>query len=246
MNKQAKRRLALQAVALCWGAPAFAGAERASGPGAVSRQTRNPGPFTGVSLSIPAALEARLGPADSVTIEADARLLALIDTVVEDGTLKIRPARRAVNFNNATIRISVQARELKTLGVGGSGSIEVHGLRTPALQTDIGGSGSIRLHALETEALTVNVGGSGSLVAIGGNARRVAVGVGGSGNVKLDGLRVVHASVNLAGSGNVLLNVREVLKVVIAGSGDVEYHGDPQVSKTVAGSGTVRRLGPGR
>jgi hypothetical protein len=239
-----KRRLALAAGALCIGAPALARAERITGSGNIKKQARNVGQFNAIALSISAQVEVRPGATESVTVEADDNVLPLVETVVENGVLKIRFTRRSLNLSNATIRVAVQARRIDSLAVGGSGSIDAHALKAPALRMDIGGSGSIRLRAPETDALDVNVGGSGNLEATGGNARRVAVGIGGSGDVKLDSTRAVHATVNIAGSGNVQLNVREVLKVTIAGSGDVTYYGDPQLSRTVAGSGEVRRLGP--
>lgn len=244
INRQ--RRLALHAGALCLAIPAAARAERITGSGSLRKQTRTPGQFNGVALALGADVQVRLGPSDSVTVEADDNVLPLVETVVENGTLKIRAARRSLNLHNATIRVQVQARRIDSLSVGGSGSIEAHALAAPALRVDIGGSGSVRLLQPRTEALDVSVGGTGSLEAAGGSARRVTVGVGGSGDVKLDRTSAVQASVNLAGSGSVLLNVREVLKVTIAGSGNVGYYGDPQVSRTVAGSGEVRRLGPGR
>lgn len=244
INRQ--RRLALQAAALCLAIPAAARAERITGSGNIRKQTRTPGQFNAVSLAIGAKVDVRPGATDAVTVEADDNVLPLVETVVENGTLKIRFARRSLNLQNATIRVQVQARRVDSLSVGGSGAIEAHGLSAPALRVDIGGSGSVRLQQPQTEALDVSVGGSGSLEAAGGSARRVNVGVGGSGDVRLDQTRAVQATVNLAGSGNVQLNVREVLKVTIAGSGDVGYYGDPQVSRTVAGSGEVRRLGPGR
>lgn len=241
-----KRRLALGAGALGLALPLLARAERVTGSGNLKKQTRTPGAFQGVALSLNAQVQVRLGASESVTIEADDNVLALVDSVVENGTLKIRPVRRGLNLHNATIRVTVQARRIDRLSVGGSGTIEAHALKAPALNVEIGGSGSVRLHQPDTEALDVSVGGSGNLEATGGSARRVNIGIGGSGDVRLDRTRAVTANVNLAGSGNVLLDVREVLKVTIAGSGDVEYYGDPQVSRTVAGSGEVRRLGPAR
>ena len=246
------RRTALRAALLCLAIPATAapldwfGGERIKGSGTLKKQTREPGHFTGLSLMLACAVELRLGASESVTIEADDNILPRIDTVVEDGTLKIRPIKRALVLQDATIRIVVQATSIDRLHVGGSGSIDAQALRAPALQIDIGGSGSVMLRAAEAGTLAISIGGSGDITAAGGNARKLSVSISGSGSAKLEQLKAAEASVNVAGSGQAVLNVRDTLSVSIAGSGDVDYYGDPKVSRTVAGSGSVRRLGPVR
>lgn len=246
------RRTALRAALLCLAIPATAspldwiGGERIKGSGTIKKQTREPGHFTGVSLMLACPIELRLGASDSVTIEADDNILPRIDTVVEDGTLKIRPVKRNLVLQDASIRIVVQATRIERLHVGGSGSIDAQALHAPALQVDIGGSGSVNLRAAEAGTLAIAIGGSGDITAAGGSARKLSVSISGSGSAKLDQLKAAEASVNVAGSGQAVLNVRDALSVSIAGSGDVDYYGDPKVSRTVAGSGGVRRLGPGR
>ncbi len=252
MNKiDPHRRLLLTLGALALAGPVAAGpldwigGERVQGNGSVKIQAREPGHFTGISLAVPGSLELRIGATESLTIETDDNIMAKIETVVEDGILKIRPLRRNVALQPSRLKIVVQAAEIDHLGVGGSGSIAADALRTPRLQVDIGGSGSIAVRQLDADALSVTVGGSGGLKAAG-TVRKAAVTIGGSGSVDLGQLKAAEASANVAGSGQVTLNVHDALSVSIAGSGDVNYYGDPKLSRTVAGSGQVRRLGPSR
>lgn len=206
-------------------------------------QTRAPGPFNGVALGLPAQLALRIGSTETVTIETDANLLPLIETVVENGTLHIRAARRNVNIDTRRLKIVVQAKAIDKLTLGGSGMIEADALRAARVVINLGGSGAINVKRVDSEVLLINVGGSGKLTVGAGAAATVTLSLAGSGDVDLGKLQSVDASVNLAGSGDATLAVREHLNVAIAGSGNVNYYGDPKLSKSVIGSGRARQVG---
>lgn len=217
--------------------------EKVRGNGAVKRQARAVAHFTGLSLSLPAQVELRIGNTESVTIETDDNLLPLIETVVENGTLKLRPARRNMRIDASTLKIVVHARAVERIALGGSGAIRSDALRGGKMEFDLGGSGSIDVQAIDAESVAVSVGGSGNLKAGGGRAQSVSVSIGGSGDVDLGRLAAGHASVSVAGSGTAIVWARDELSATIAGSGDVNFYGDPRVSRSVIGSGDVERLG---
>lgn len=217
--------------------------ERIQGSGVIKKQSRELAHFTGVSLSLAANLELRIGNTESVVIETDDNLLAQIETVIENGTLKIRPVKRNMNLSSRTMKIVVTAKEIDRIALGGSGSIESDALKAPKLSIDLGGSGSINIKALDAESVAVSLGGSGNLKTGGGTAASVSVSIGGSGDVDLGQLKAREASVSLAGSGAATVWPSTALSVTIAGSGDVNYYGDPKVSRSVVGSGGTRRLG---
>lgn len=242
------RSLLLAATLACVAAPMPAmawpfGGEKVEGSGSVTRQTRQVERFSGIALELPAQLELRIGNTEGLTIETDDNLQRLIETEVEDGVLRIRPAKRNLNLRARTMKIVVNARQIERLSLGGSGSIDAETLRAPTLRFALGGSGKIRVANLESDRVTVSVGGSGDLRVNGGKAREVSVSIGGSGNVDLGKVAADSASASVAGSGDVTLWARNELSVSIAGSGDVNYYGDPQLRRSVAGSGEARRLG---
>lgn len=226
-----------QAAAWSWGG------ETVQGNGNIKRQQRDLGHFTGVSSELSAKVEVRIGNTEGVTIETDDNLLPLIDTVVEDGTLKIKTAKRNINLNTRTMKIIVQAKALDRLSLGGSGSIDSDPLRTRKLQLDLGGSGTINLKGVEADAVSVNLGGSGDIKAAGGSATHLSISIGGSGNVKMGPVRSDTASVTIAGSGDATVWARQTLSLTVAGSGDLNYYGDPRITTSVVGSGSTKRLG---
>ncbi|MET0982940.1 MAG: head GIN domain-containing protein [Telluria sp.] len=219
------------------------GGEQVQGSGRIVKQERRVGNFNGLSLAVPGHVELRIGSTEGVTIEADDNVLPLLETVVEDGTLEIRPARRNLNFRSKSIRVVVQARSIERLALGGSGSIDADPLRARRLQVEIGGSGSVNLKGVESESLVVALGGSGDLKAGAGTVGTVSVSIGGSGDVDLGRVQATSARVSVGGSGEATVWPRNELSVSIAGSGDVNYYGDPKISKSTVGSGDVRRVG---
>jgi hypothetical protein len=252
MSHSLSRRRLLAACALACAtamsaAPAFAEwsfgrSEQVQGNGNVKRQAREVGHFNGLALALPGQVEVRTGNSEGLTIETDDNLLPLIETVVEDGTLKIRNKNK-VNIRTRNLKIVVQTRGLDRLALGGSGSIDADRVQGSRLQFDVGGSGNIRVGKAEGESVSVSVGGSGDLKVNEGGARSLSATIGGSGTIDMARVRFDKASVTVAGSGDATLWVRESLSMSVAGSGDVNYYGDPQVSKSVVGSGGAHRLG---
>ena len=220
----------------------FGRGEQVQGNGKIKRQAREIGHFTGVALALPGEVEVRTGNSEGITIETDDNLLPLIETVVDDGTLKIRN-KNHVNIKTRNLKIVVQTRGVDRLAMGGSGSIDANRVQGKRVQFDVGGSGVIKVGKAEGETVAINLGGSGDLKVGEGSARSLSATIGGSGTIDMTRVRVDKASVTLAGSGSATLWIRDSLDLSVAGSGDVNYYGDPKVSKTVVGSGGARRLG---
>jgi hypothetical protein len=220
--------------------------EKVHGSGRIQTETRAPGHFSGVALDLPASLVLRIGATESITLETDDNLLPMIETVIENGTLQIRPSKSRINFDTRRLKIVVQAKAIDKLALGGSGSMDVDPLRAGRLTINIGGSGSINVKSIDADALSVSLGGSGDLTVGGGAASALSLSIAGSGDVDLGKLKSVNATVNIAGSGDTTISARDTLSVTIAGSGDVNYYGDPRVSKTVMGSGSANRIGGAR
>lgn len=218
------------------------GGERVEGNGSIKRQARQVSHFTGLALEVPGKLELRMGDSEGVTIETDDNLLPLVETVVENGTLKIRPAKRNLNLRTKNLKIVVNARQIERLALGGSGSVDADVLRAPRLNIDLGGSGEINVRQLDSDAVSVTLGGSGDFKAGAGQARKLSVSIGGSGTVDMGRVQADNASISVAGSGEATVWARHELSMTIAGSGDVNYYGDPRVSKSIVGSGDARRI----
>jgi hypothetical protein len=216
-------------------------AEAAGGRGNVQVQARSPGPFTAVHLGVPADAEVRTGNADGLTIETDADLLPLIETVVVDGALEIRPLRGVTAIRPSVMRIVVTARHIDGLAVAGSGDLKTDALRTGVLHLSVAGTGSITATKLHCDRLHASVAGSGTIT-VDGEAPRLTASLAGSGDLAAGRLRSDTARVSVAGSGSATVWPAAELTASLVGSGDVRYYGDPKVRTSAAGSGAVRRV----
>ncbi|MFD2365865.1 head GIN domain-containing protein [Pseudoduganella sp. GCM10020061] len=234
---------ALPAAGALAGGSSWFGGDEVKGSGVSRTQARATGHFTGVELSLPAAAEVRIGATEGITIEADDNLLPMIETVVERGVLKVRPARDNLYLRSRNMKIVVTARSIDRLSLDGSGSITTGPLRAEKISLAVGGSGTINVGSVDADRVSVAVGGSGDIRVGGGQASRLSVTIGGSGDVDAGGLKVGDAGITVGGSGTSTVWVTNRLSYTIAGSGDVRYYGDPRISRTVVGSGDAERLG---
>ncbi|EEF27456.1 conserved hypothetical protein [Ricinus communis] len=138
MTNQKTRRFLIAACALACIAIApqaeagdwpWSRSEQVQGSGRVQSQARDVAHFSGLAMSLPGNVDIRSGSGrEGVTVEADDNLLPLIETVVEDGTLKIR-AKRNTNLRTRNLKVVVQARDIDRLALGGSGNIDADVVR---------------------------------------------------------------------------------------------------------------------
>lgn len=232
--------LALSApVAMAWG---WGSGEHIKGNGNIGKQNRELGHFTGLSTGLGGSVEVRLGNTEGVTIETDDNLLPQIETVVENGMLRIRPVKRDLHLEPHSLKIIVNARTVERISLGGSANVDAERLKGKKLQFDIGGSGTISAPDLESESVSVSLGGSGGFKA-SGVTDQLQISIGGSGKVQTGQLATRDTTISIGGSGKATVWAKQSLSVTVGGSGDVSYYGDPQVSKSIMGSGSVKRLG---
>jgi hypothetical protein len=217
--------------------------ERVQGNGSVKKQVREVSKFSGVSFGLPGSMEVRLGSTEGVTVEADENLLPMIETVVENGTLKVRAIKKHMSLESRSIKVIVNAKEVDRLYQGGSGTIDADALKAQKLEFSLGGSGAINVKGVEAQTVSIAIGGSGNFKAGSGWANKVSIAIGGSGDVQLGDVKASDVSVSVAGSGQSTVWAKDSLSYTIAGSGDVNYYGDPRISKSVFGSGGANRLG---
>ena len=218
-----------------WGA-------KISGSGNIKTEARAVTGFNGISLSIPAKAEIIQGASEGISIETDDNILPLIETVIEEGKLKIRFKERNMSVSTKTLRMTINVKSIESLAVAGAGDLQAAKLQVTTLKTSIAGSGDVRIANLDADTLIVSIAGSGDFSA-GGKSNTLEAKIAGSGDIKTEKLATNNVKVSIAGSGDAKVWAKDTLKISVAGSGDVAYYGDAKVTQSVAGSGSVRRLG---
>jgi hypothetical protein len=207
------------------------------------RETRTVASFKSIGVSAPVRVELTQGDTESVVVEGDETSLAELETIVENGALKIRQKTRREVPKMDKVKAYVTARNIDGLSISGSGDIRAAALRATDLLLSISGSGDLRIDTLAASKLEVSVSGSGD-VHVAGTADSLNASIAGSGDFHGAKLQAGDVHVSIAGSGAATLWARNHLSARIAGSGDLRYYGDPPVVHTrVAGSGSVKRMG---
>ena len=212
------------------------------GSGQVTKTHRQVTGFKGVSLELPSSVEVIQGESEGVLIETDDNIAPLIETVVENDQLRIRPISRFKSLKPTSIKITVNARNVERISISGSGDVRAEKLRSQTLEARISGSGDISIGTLDADSLSVAISGNGDFFA-GGRADTVRLNISGSGDLKTGTLAAKNVTLNISGSGDAKVWASQTLDVRIAGSGDVDYYGNAAVSQSVAGSGRIRKLG---
>jgi hypothetical protein len=212
----------------------------ASLPQIASDRSYNLAPFDELSTIGPQDVVITQGDQQSIRAEGSAAALAVLEAVVEDGKLVIRPKSgfggHWRGLSGTTFYVTVP--RLEAIALAGSGNVRADRIAGKEFEGTIAGSGELTIGDLRVDEASLSVGGSGNVVAAG-RTGRTRVAIGGSGQVHGEGLRSDTASVSIGGSGDAALNVQRDVKVSIMGSGNVQIAGPAHCSVSKFGSGNV-------
>ncbi|WP_317204025.1 GIN domain-containing protein [Janthinobacterium sp.] len=163
--------------------------------------------FSAIELSGPYQVLIVAQGARALELSGPAGQLAEVETVVNDGTLFVRP-HKARNFlsqfgnNDEPVTVRIRAAGLQGLRAGGSGDVTLEQFQGRQLKLDLSGAGALR---------------------VAGSARELTFQGSGSGDADLRRLQTASATLRLQGAGKVRAGaVSEQLHAEIDGAGDLD------------------------
>ena len=210
------------------------------GSGNVVTETRTVDEFDQISVEGFGKLNVEVGPAVSLTVEAEDNVLQYLITEVRGSTLKVG-SDDDHEFRNVEEPVyTITTPSLVKVSIAGSGDVTATGIETDDFDVSIAGSGDVITPEVVVGSFDVSISGSGDVEPTG-TTTSLGVSINGSGNFRGEGLVVADAEVDINGSGDVTVNASDTLDVSINGSGSVRYLGDPEVTQSVDGSGSVSR-----
>ncbi len=210
------------------------------GKGDVITEIRDVKNFHALDISGPGDVELRVDSVYRVEVSCEETIIDYLETVEQNGVLKIHFDRDVYDVDH--LKITVSAPAWDGVEVSGSADVQLPDAITGAiLKLGTSGSGDIKVFQADFNKIIGQISGSGD-ISIDGEATELLCSITGSGNFDALGCPVLTATVNITGSGDARVDVSESLDITITGSGDVEYRGNPKVSKQVSGSGTVRKI----
>lgn len=210
------------------------------GKGDKITETRNVDNFHALDISANAQIDLRVDSVYRVEVTCEESIIDFLETVEDDGVLKIHFDRDVYDVDG--LRIRVWAPNWDAIETSGSVNVNAPDLISGNdLNIKLSGSGNMRLFNVDFQKIDALVSGDGNIT-LGGNAHTLNCTISGSGNLDGFDCPVQIAKVVISGSGNVGLDVSEQLDVTISGSGNVEYTGDPAVTTQISGSGKVKKI----
>lgn len=212
------------------------------GSGDVQTETRSVSGFDRVSLSGQGELILTQGEQESLEIEAEDNILAVIETTVRGDTLHIDIRDRTVIRPTEPIRFYLTMPEIAGFELSGSGALTADVIDADRLDLQVSGSGEISIDSLSAASLTVDISGSGD-AEIAGQVTNQTIGISGSGLYRAADLQSETVDVEVNGSGEATVWVDQALTIEVNGSGTANYYGTATVTQNINGSGTVNDLG---
>jgi len=198
--------------------------------------------FHTVNFNTPGTLHISQGEESVFTIEAEPKILSLIDASVANQELNIRLKDTSVHIKSP-VNYYLKIKTLKAVNSYADSIINVDGLETKVFSISLF-SGFAEAHLkLDVTKLMCKIVGAGKIDAVG-VADEQELSINGIGEFDGKNLKSKLIKVNISGSGIAKLNASEDLLVKIVGSGTVGYCDKPNISKEITGNGSVLALNP--
>lgn len=196
--------------------------------------------FEAVSLEGVGTLVLEQGDTESLTITAEPHVLARIETVVEAGTLFIRPVESFET--DQPIRYDLTLMALTRLAVAGAGQVEAAQLTADELTIELSGSAMVAIDSLAATALDLVAGGSAELT-LAGTVDQQTVHLSEASHYTAPNLASRVAAVTVEAAAQATVAVSEELEAEVGGAGSISYLGDPRVSQLITEAGSLTKVG---
>ncbi len=208
-----------------------------------AQESRDARGFHAIANAGSAEVYVQMGTKETISIEGSDEDVERIETVVQNGILKIRIKRDFSNWNVVInqVKIYITAVKLDALMQSGSGMIESEGEMTSSV-ADIQLSGSGKISAtMYSQSAKIMLSGSGNIV-LAGKVGELNVTMAGTGDLNADKLVAKNSKIKIAGNGVAYLHVTESIDAKLIGPGAVKYLGDPSITTNKLGAGVVSKM----
>jgi hypothetical protein len=203
-------------------------------------EVREVSDFQEVALEGVGTLLIEQGETESLTIDAEPKVLQRIETEVSNGRLTIRPDRSFETSEPITYHLTV--KQLIGIALAGAGRVEAAQLSSDQFRIDGSGAGAIVIDNLTANTLGVTAAGNVQ-AELAGTVDSQTVTVSGTARYAAGDLVSRLASVTASGTAQATVNVSESLDAHVSQAARVEYIGDPAVTEDVSGVGRLDNVG---
>lgn len=194
---------------------------------------------TRIVINAPGELVVRPGSDEKVIVEAEPKVLALIDISTKGDTLTL--STKGQFKTDKGIKYTVTIKTFRSLKTMASGNSVVEGFTGSDVDIELSGSGDISIKNLKAAKLAITLKNSGSVDASGGG-KSVLARIEGSGNIDTTNYTAQTVEARIDGSGTIRVHADDSLNAAIGGAGNIEYKGKAKVTQSITGAGNVGRI----
>ena len=208
-------------------------------PPATPGQVREVSDFQELELDGIGTLILQQGDVESLTIEAEEKVLNRIATEVRRGQLVIQPDRSFRTDEPVTYYLT--ARRLTSIDVSGSARVEGTDFTADTLHLSATGSSAIAISNLTVTALDVEGSGSAGFE-LGGTVDEQKVALNGTGTYAAQNLASRVATVVTDAASQAVVQVSESLSASAGGASHITFLGNPQVQQQTSAAGRITQV----
>lgn len=206
-------------------------------------------PFNAITLSGSADIIYQQDANTHFEIYGSDNIISILKIYVDKNTLFIKYPNNINIRDRGTLEIRVSSPELNSMGINGSGNIQLtNGIQTKKnvevningsgniqgqkivcqkTAISINGSGNIRFQQIQSQICSAHITGSGNIL-FSGKTDNADFRIVGSGNINALELQAKDVSSSVTGSGDISCHVSEKLSAQFTGGGSLSYKGNPQ------------------
>ncbi len=204
------------------------------GNGNVVEETRDLDEFSKISVSRGMNVYISQGTTAKVVVKADENLLEVIDTYVDDKTLKVTTLKGIRNATSNKVYVTVPDLEY-IKSTSGSNIFSEDSLKTGNLEIKSSAGSNIRL-SLESGELTISAA-AGSNIFLDGMAKSVNMKASSGSNIKAGDLLAENCDAKVSSGANIWIKVQNGLTAKASSGGNLFYSGDPNPLRITKSSG---------
>jgi hypothetical protein len=204
------------------------------GNGNVVEETRELDEFSKISVSRGMNVYISQGTTSKVVVKADENLLKVIDTYVDDGTLKVTALKGIRNATSNKVYVTVTDLE-NIKSSSGSNVFSEDSLKTGNLEIKSTAGSNVRL-SLETGELTISAS-AGSNIFLNGKAKSVNIKASSGSNIKAGDLHSENCDARVSSGANIWIKVQNELTAKASSGGNLFYSGEPNPLRVTKSSG---------
>ena len=190
--------------------------------------------FDAVSVASGIRATVEIGPSRPVRVEADDEVLSLVETRVEDGTLRVGFKPHTGWSGERKVSVTVQTPRLRAIAAAGGSFVRATFAREARTSLDASGGSELHIRGIDAEQLSVQ-GSGGSVLGIEGRAGALDLQL--SGGTRLLARDLATRDVTVQASGGSQGEVRADGRIRGSLSGGSELHVRGGATAAVATSG---------